>query len=96
MSRPGFVLEVDERTPPTLFHYGEGFRLERLPEGSRVVYPAEPRPPVRDVGAAIRHALDHPHNSEPLRALLRPGMRLTIAFDDISLPLPPMRTPDAR
>jgi lactate racemase len=96
VSRPGFVLEVDERTPPTLFHYGEGFRLERLPEGSRVVYPSEPRPPVSDPGAAIRHALDNPHDAEPLRALLKPGMRLTIAFDDISLPLPPMRTPDVR
>ena len=29
-------------------------------------------------------------------ALLRPGMKLTIAFDDISLPLPPMRRPDIR
>jgi len=27
------VLEVDERTPPLLFHQGEGFRLERLPLG---------------------------------------------------------------
>ncbi|MBW3589764.1 MAG: nickel-dependent lactate racemase, partial [Actinobacteria bacterium] len=35
-------------------------------------------------------------NSEPLRALLKPGMKLTIAFDDISLPLPPMKTPDIR
>ena len=44
MSRPGFVLEVDERTPPLLFHNGEGFRLERLPLGSRVVYPPESLP----------------------------------------------------
>ena len=28
--------------------------------------------------------------------LLFPGMKLTIAFDDISLPLPPMRRPDVR
>ncbi|MGH2690223.1 MAG: lactate racemase domain-containing protein, partial [Actinomycetota bacterium] len=84
------------RTPPTLFHEGEGFRLERLPEGSRVVYPAEPRPAVKDVRATIRHALEHPHNSEPLRHLLKAGMRLTIAFDDISLPLPPMKLPDIR
>ncbi len=96
MSRPGFVLEVDERTPPTLFHYGEGFRLERLPLGSRVVYPAEPQPGLRDLDTAVDRALDQPEGSEPLRALLRPGMRLTIAFDDISLPLPPMRTPDIR
>ena len=28
MSRPGFVLEVDDRTPPLVVHEGEGFRLE--------------------------------------------------------------------
>jgi lactate racemase len=33
---------------------------------------------------------------DPLPALLRRGMKLTIAFDDISLPLPPMRRPDIR
>ena len=27
---------------------------------------------------------------------MKPGMKLTIAFDDISLPLPPMRAPDIR
>jgi hypothetical protein len=94
--RPGFVLEVDRSTPPTLFMHGEGFRLERLPTGSRIVYPAEALPTLPDPDAAIRHALDNPIDSEPLRALLFPGMKLTIAFDDISLPLPPMRRPDVR
>ena len=94
--RPGFVLEVDRSTPPTLFMHGEGFRLERLPVGARVIYPAEALPPLEAPGAAIRRALLHPENSEPLPALLRPGMRLTIAFDDVSLPLPPMRRPDVR
>ena len=28
--RPGFVLEVDKSTPPTLFWHGEGFTLETL------------------------------------------------------------------
>jgi hypothetical protein len=96
VSRPGFVLEVDDRTPPLVVHEGEGFRLERFPLGTRVVYPPESLPPVRDVDGAIRHALENPEGSEPLRELLRPGMRLTIAFDDISLPLPPMRKPDIR
>jgi len=90
------VLDVDQRTPPLLVHEGEGFRLESFPLGTRVVYPPETLPGLRDVDAAIASALDHPHNSEPLRALLRPGMRLTIAFDDLSLPLPPMRPPDIR
>ena len=96
MSRPGFVLEVDERTPALLVHQGEGFRLERFPLGTRVIYPPESLPGLPDVDAEIRHALDEPIGREPLRALLRPGMRLTIVFDDISIPLPPMRTPDIR
>ena len=96
MTRPGFVLEVDERTPPLLFHSGEGFKLQRLPLGSRVAYPPEPMPAVADVHRVIADALENPEGSEPLRELLRPGMRLTIAFDDISLPLPQMQTPDIR
>ncbi|NIS37136.1 MAG: DUF2088 domain-containing protein, partial [Actinobacteria bacterium] len=96
MSRPGFVLTVDERTPPLLMHQGEGFRLERLPLGSNVVYPPDSLPAIRNVDAAIAHALTEPVGMEPLPELLRPGMRLTIAFDDISLPLPPMQTPDVR
>lgn len=96
MTRPGFVLEVDERTPPLLVHEGEGFRLQRFPLGTRVVYPPDPLPGIRDLRGAIEQALLHPLGSEPLPELLRPGMRLTIAFDDISLPLPPMRTPDIR
>ena len=31
MPRPGFVLDVDRSTPPTLFWHGEGFSLEKLP-----------------------------------------------------------------
>jgi hypothetical protein len=95
--RPGFVLEVDRSTPQTLFWHGEGFRLERLPIGSRVIYAPEPLPVLDDPDAAIRHALDHPlGDSAPLRSLLHAGMKLTIAFDDISLPLPPMKPPDVR
>jgi hypothetical protein len=98
MPRPGFVLEVDRSTPPILFHHGESFRLERLPAGrSRVIYPAEPLEALDDVDGAIRRALAEPlGDSPPLHALLHAGMKLTIAFDDISLPLPPMRRPDIR
>ena len=96
MSRPGFVLDVDERTPPLLMHQGEGFRLERLPLGAKVIYPPDSLPGIRDVDNAIRHALLNPHGTEPLPELLTPGMKLTIVFDDISLPLPQMVTPDVR
>jgi len=97
MPRPGYVLDVDRSTPPTLFWRGEGFSLEKLPAGrSRVIYPAEPMAALDDIDGAIRDALEHPIDADPLSALMRPGMKLTIAFDDISLPLPKMRRPDVR
>jgi len=98
MPRPGFVLEVDRSTPPVLIWHGEGFRLERLPaDRSRVVYAPEPLAPLPDPDAAIRQALLEPlGDSAPLPDLLHAGMRLTVAFDDLSLPLPPMRRPDNR
>jgi hypothetical protein len=97
MPRPGFILEVDRSTPPTLFWHGEGFKLEKLPVGSRVIYPPEPLAALKDPDGAIRHALLNPlGDSKPLPELLTPGMQLTICFDDISLPLPPMKRPDVR
>src|SRR3982751_6545461 len=96
MSRPGFVLEVDDRTPPMIVHEGLGFRLENFPLGTRVVYPPESLDAVPDVDEAIQHALLNPLDSEPLPALLKAGMRLTIAFDDLSIPLPTMKAPDIR
>src|SRR3954471_12019341 len=98
MPRPGFVLDVDRSTPPLLFWHGEGFRLERLPaERSRVIYPPEPIEALKDPDGAIRDALLNPlGDSKPLPELLFSGMKLTIAFDDISLPLPPMKRPDIR
>ncbi len=95
--RPGFVLETERSTPPILFWHGENFRLEKLPPGSRVIYPPEPLTALENPKEAIKQALQNPvGDSAPLSQLLRPGMSLTIAFDDVSLPLPPMKRPDIR
>jgi len=97
MPRPGFVLDVDKSTPPTLFWHGEGFRLEKLPaDRSRVIYAPEPHEAIDDIDGAIRTSLLNPIDMDPLPSLLFPGMKLTIAFDDVSLPLPKMRRPDLR
>ena len=87
---------IDDKSVPRVVHYGTRFRDLSLPRGSRVIYPNPPMEGLGDVRAAIRYALNHPHQMEPLYALLRPGMKLTIAVDDISLPLPPMVRPDIR
>jgi lactate racemase len=96
MARPGFVLEVDDRTPPLLVPDGDRFRLEKFPLGTRVIYPVESLPRVFDLGESINAAIDAPLESEPLSALLQPSMKLTIAFDDIGTPTPKMRRPDIR
>src|SRR5256885_15974497 len=96
MPRPGAVIEVDRNTPPVLFHCGEGIRLEKMPFGSRIVYPPDPLDPIAHPERAIRRALAKPVEDDPLKELLRPNMKLTIAFDDLSLPLPPMAAPDVR
>ncbi len=98
MPRPGLVLDVDSSTPPILFHRGEGFSLEKMPAGrTRVIYPAEPLPGIKNVDDTIAAALENPlGDSKPLSELLFADMKLTICFDDISLPLPQMRKPDVR
>ena len=75
---------------------GEDFILEDIPVGTRVIYPNPPIKGLPNREAAIRYAVNHPLEMEPLYALLEPGMSVTIAMDDISLPLPPMATPDMR
>src|ERR1700675_926580 len=96
MPRPGAVIEVDRNTPPVLFHYGEGVRLEKLPLGARIVYPPDPLHAIAHPERAIKRALAKPLDDDPLKSLLRSGMKLTIAFDALSLPLPPMAAPDVR
>jgi hypothetical protein len=90
------VVTIDNDSAPRILFYGENFLVEDLPVGTRVIYPKRPLAGVPNRRAAIRFALNHPEEMPPLHALLRPGMKVTIAVDDISLPLPPMRRPDIR
>jgi hypothetical protein len=95
-ARSDLVVTLNRRSEPRLIAYGEDFMLERLPAGTRVIYPPPPLDPLPDPDTAIRYALLHPLNADPLFAQLNSNMRVTIAVDDISLPLPQMRRPDIR
>src|SRR6188474_2633002 len=90
------VVTIDTDSAPRIMFYGENFLMEDLPVGTRVIYPRRPMTGVANRVAAIRYALNHPEGMDPLHALLEPGMKVTIAVDDISLPLPPMARPDIR
>src|ERR687893_294853 len=96
MTRLGFATILEKDSPPMMFNAGDAFHYEKLPEGTRVIYPPGPFDPLPDPNVAIERALLEPLDMEPLHDLLFPGMKLTIAFDDLSLPLPPMQRPDAR
>src|SRR5256714_7053615 len=96
MPRPGAVIEVDRNTPPVLFHFGEGIGLEKRRLGARIVYPPAPLEPIAHPERAIKRAIAKPLEDDPLKSLLGRGMKWTIAFDGLSLPLPPMAAPDVR
>ena len=76
--------------PDAVFMPGQQFQKGGATQADDITLTDEDR------DAAIRYALDHPEAMDPLAALLRPGMKVTIAIDDISLPLPKMSRPDAR
>jgi len=90
------VVIQEKRSPPRMLFSDTEILLEEIPVGTRVVFPNPPVEELANWRAAIRWAINHPEGCDPLHAQLRPGMRVVIAIDDISLPLPPMRTPDVR
>ncbi len=95
MTHP-LVVTLDRKSAPRTIFSGDKLVEVDMPPGTRVIYPRKPLAGLADVDAAIRYALNHPYGSDPLHARLRPGMKVTIAIDDISLPLPPMKQPDVR
>jgi hypothetical protein len=88
-----------------LFQFGEDMCFQELPEGTRVIYPgvrADGERSRRRIEERLRQALDRPLGALPLREKLRRlkaqkgSPRVVFAFDDVSIPLPPMKSPDIR
>jgi lactate racemase len=92
----GLVQMYENGDRPLFLMNGERFVFTKVPEGTRVLYPRAPLPGFEDLRAEAARAIDEPLGMDPLRAYLKPGMKVTIAFDDISLSLPKMRSPDCR
>lgn len=92
----GCVVHLESDAAPRLLWHGEDLLDVKMPAGTRVIYPKPTVPGLPDRNTAIRYAIEHPEGLDPLAAHLRPGMKVTIAIDDISLPLPKMPQPDIR
>eukprot|EP00897_Mesotaenium_endlicherianum_P008575 jgi/Mesen1/7746/ME000407S06961 len=88
-----------------LFQTGESMQLHDLPERTRVIYLGVRKDGVRSpdkMREMVLQALNNPVGSEPLRARLQrlkaasPSPKILFSFDDVSIPLPPMASPDVR
>ena len=67
------IVTIDTDSAPRIMFYGEDFLCEDLPVGTRVIYPRRPIAGLPNPRAAIRYALNHPEDLEPLHALLDAG-----------------------
>ncbi|RCK71127.1 DUF2088 domain-containing protein [Desertihabitans brevis] len=86
MARPGFVLTVDDRTPPLLVSEGDGVRLQPFPKGAEVVYPPDTAGRRVDAAAAVAASLAEGLDGAPLADRLRPGIRLTVTVGALEQP----------
>lgn len=68
---------------------GDGLVEVRLDGPVRVVYPPPPLEPLTEFRPHVRRALASPLGLPPLRRLAGPGSRVTVAFDDPCVLLPP-------
>ena len=68
--------------------YGDRMVPVRLPDRTKIVPPglSTSLPPVADLKATIEAALQNPLELPPLRELAKPGSKVTIAFDDPTVP----------
>ncbi len=70
--------------------YGDDIVTVTLPDSTRVITPPAPADGIEDYEGAVREALHNPFGCESLSKLVGPNSKITIAFDDPCLPLPPM------
>ena len=68
--------------------FGDRMIPVRLPDRTRFVPQglSTSLPPVADLRAALQEALRRPLDLPPLRELARPGWKVTVAFDDPTVP----------
>ncbi len=87
MTRPGFCLEVDERTPRLLMLQGATVGTHRYDNGTAVLCASEPGA-VSDTRDVVSSALATPVAGRALAEVLSPSSRLTIVVGDIPSPRP--------
>ncbi|MFN2614327.1 MAG: lactate racemase domain-containing protein [Actinomycetota bacterium] len=75
---------------------GEAAIDAELPDETEVLSAPRSLPPLSDPERALREALRAPIAHEPLASCVGPSSKVTIAFDDLTIPVVPMAAPDFR
>ena len=67
---------------------GDRFETVHLPDDAQIVSPgvSVPLPPSDDLAGLVRDAMQEPLDTPPLREQVKAGDRVTIAFDDATVP----------
>ncbi len=87
----GLRLTGGRRTIKRLVFCGDDLISIDLPRRTRVIQAPPPLPGLPDYEGEVRRAIRNPAGAPPLREQVDPSCTVTVAFDDHSLPLPPMQ-----
>ena len=66
LNKEALITYVERPNDRYYFYKGEGFRHEKLPVGTRVIYSPPPLPAIPDLDSAIDEALENPLGCDPL------------------------------
>lgn len=70
---------------------GDGLIEIELPDDTAVIYPPPTISSDKSPAELIERALHNPFNFKTIEEIIKPNYKITIAFDDPCLPLPPMK-----
>lgn len=76
--------------------YGDETITVKLPDATRDVPILDPVPAIKKPEERIEEALENPIAHGPLHEIVKPGAKVTIAFDDPAIPFTPMAGRDFR
>ena len=75
---------------------GNNFVDVEFPRGTRILRAPEHNESLSDPKGAVLNAIRNPLGMKPMKELIKEGSKVTIAFDDLAVPVPPMPPPDNR
>jgi len=75
-----------------IIFYGDDAFFYDFPKDIDIYYGKDSLPPLDNEEAAIESAIKNPIKSPKLKNLINANSTISICFDDISVPLPPMKT----